>query len=252
MRNYLITLGSLAILSCEPKAFKLSTSAMESTIETNSIFSIDSEAIINRNDIIAFNMPSYLGTLFVFRMIAIPGDTLRITDSQIFINSIPQVNPETLQFAYILETKANIDDIFFLERGIKEFAKSQHGYIIFTTESRASDLREVDFIISVTKKLQELEIVDDGMFADFSNSNRDNLKSLYIPKAGDLISSDELSQYAATILDHEGVDVAGLQEYTFRYSYCFVLGDNRHNALDSRYIGLIPTNKLIGTVNIFQ
>lgn len=221
---------------------------MESTIEMNSKISVNRETEIERNDIIAFNLSSEFGTFFVFRMIAKPGDTLRISDSQIFINSVYQSNPETAQFAYRIETKMTLDDGFFLERGINEFMKTQNGYLIFTSENRASELINLENISSVTKTLQNLGFVDNRMFADFQNSNQDNLETIYLPRAGDVIDSDQLSKYATTILDNEGVDVIELKEYRFRNSYCFVLGDNRHNSLDSRYIGLIPMNNVIGTV----
>ena len=29
---------------------------------------------------------------------------------------------------------------------------------------------------------------------------------------------------------------------------CFVIGDNRHNSVDSRYFGLIDASKVVGTV----
>lgn len=223
---------------------------MESTIETNSKISINRDATTERNDIVAINMPSDFGNFFVFRMVAKPGDTLRISESQIFINSILQKNPETVQFTYLLEAKKTVDDGFFLERGIKEFMKTQEGYLIYTTEIQASELRKIDFMTSVTKSLKEPGFIDDRMFSDFPNSNQDNMEAIYLPKAGDVMKSDQLSRYTSAILNHEGIDVTGLQEYRFKNSYCFVLGDNRHNAVDSRYIGLIPMVKVMGTVNI--
>jgi signal peptidase I len=228
----------------------MSTPAMESTIEANSKIYINYEAEIKRNDIIAFKVPSDLGTFFVFRMIGQPGDSLNISKGEIFINQILQKNPETLQFRYIIETERTINERFFNERGIKEFMPFEKGYMIFTTEQRATDLKEIELINAVTKDVDEPEYVDYGIFSDFQNANKDNLGNIYLPKAGETIDSKQLSRYATTILNHEGVDVSGLQEYTFKNSYCFVLGDNRDNALDSRYIGLVPMNKVMGAVNV--
>jgi signal peptidase I len=36
--------------------------------------------------------------------------------------------------------------------------------------------------------------------------------------------------------------------YTIKQNYYFVLGDNRDNAIDSRYWGFLPQNNIIGKV----
>jgi signal peptidase I len=42
------------------------------------------------------------------------------------------------------------------------------------------------------------------------------------------------------------VDGKQITEYTFKQNYYWMMGDNRHNSLDSRFWGFVPEDHVVG------
>lgn len=88
---------------------------------------------------------------------------------------------------------------------------------------------------------------------------RDNYGPIRIPKKGDIIklNNQNFKEWETFIL-REGhrimatsneilIDGKPTTSYTVERNYCFGMGDNRDNSLDSRYWGFVPYDNVVGT-----
>ncbi len=171
---------------------------------------------VQRGDIVVFEYPGEVDltdtdgrTHYVKRCMGLPGDTIRIHEGRVFVNG-------------------------------REMTSPPHG--------RASELSGDD---GEYKRIRSIP--------GHRGYTEEEFGPVVVPKEGDIVqlNKETFDDWRAFILReghriHLGADDAvfvdgrPVTSYTVERDYFFMLGDNRHNSLDSRFWGFVPEDNLVG------
>lgn len=221
--------------------------------------------------------PVDLKTNYIKRCVAIPGDTLRIVDKQVLNNNAPLANPPEMQYNYIIESKTLISErnLDHFEIGPEDIngVQTLNDRVVYNLSLSQSKVEKIKaeklaYIISIEldqKNSSEGNVLPyyRNQYAtdqSFSKWSIDDFGPLWVPKEGATITINEanLTLYGKTIELYEHndnvkieqgkllIDGKEVTEYTFKQDYYFMMGDNRHNSLDSRFWGFVPEDHIVG------
>lgn len=236
---------------------------------------------IRNNDVVVFNWPADpahrpvdLKTNYVKRCLAIAGDTFLISKRKVYVNGKPVSDPPQAQFTYKVFTNEVISRRILKKFDIPNYGDYKKdmipldnngtlGYVMDMSPEKAEELKKTGYADSIVIIGKDDHGQRQSLFPGAALSENwtvDDYGPLWIPKKGARISLTpaNIEVYGKTIVLYEGLknveiregklfaDKEELTEYTFRNNYYFMIGDNRHNSLDSRFWGFVPENHVVG------
>jgi signal peptidase I len=233
---------------------------------------------VERNDCVVFNYPADDALFperpidkkenYIKRCVGIPGDVIEIKNTDLYVNGEPQAITEKMrnQFRYFVKT----DGTLFSERTLNKYniyegqILSRNGdYELMLNDESLAAIKRFTYV----KKVEKI-VIDKGIKVnspelifpeDNFNWNLDNFGPIKIPQAGSQvdIGADNIELYRRIIETYENnkleiidgeiyINDKLASTYTFKMDYYWMMGDNRHNSLDSRYWGFVPEDHVVG------
>jgi signal peptidase I len=215
---------------------------------------------LKRNDIAVFTDPSKNNALLIKRAVGLPGDTIIMLHTAVYVNGLFVKNPETSINNYYVKTEDSLK-LSDLKSRFNFVDYYQQGNVAITvplTPAVAARLRHETGL--TTFHVEQMPGPQADIYpTKLSKWTNDNYGPIIVPRKELILPLNESNYflYKKVIEDYEG-NTSGIinkkvyingkfaNSYIFKKNYYFMLGDNRNHSKDSRYWGFLPDDFIVG------
>lgn len=240
--------------------FKITTESMYCNFLIGDILLFDKKLdTIKTKDIVAFNTP-FIDATVCSRVVGLPNDKIEIKDGSLLINKLP-LQIDGVQFEYSILSSVALNEKQLIKRKLllEPFTyKDIYGnYRAYLNDKNLQKIKKINGVGKVIKVLHPMSYQylksETTIFPNNKNYDwsRDNFGEITVPKMGVKIELNPINlplyiQLIQQETEQSITEIEKFKSYVFKKDYYFMISDNRHNSVDSRYFGFVSKSDIIG------